>query len=442
MRMNTSTMKMRRLCYGSLIFAVFLFATSASVLVYAQAGLNDFPPETNIKFTSERQFEIPEKNSTINFSSGGSYANATLTDGVWDFSGLFVTGGLSMLPNTNGVKFSASAANSKVTINHLDVLNLVPPDPGSLEYTVNGVGSQTFNLQYRRLELIVYRVEIDGEAKAKDDGWTLSTDGWITVTTARSKVTVQWAEPSITSFPIWTSFQLPATNGSVIFASKGTYLGDPRQENNTWYFQNLSLNDSEPRGIPLWNLAIASQNCNVTVKGYDPAGLTGLTNVAAWLNYSVTGPEGASQKVNLNYGSLNGVGPYKEMNYTIIIDGENRTEGDGWVLLNDGWINITGAGATSNVNIYFPPDTSMNGLPLPGVPTIYAPVPTVTSSPIITPSFSFPTSTARSESDTDAAFFGLEPSAKDFPLYVAAVVIIAVLLVAAMVAVKKKRPAY
>ena len=411
--------------------AVFLFAVSVSVLVHAQAGLNDFPPQTNIKFTAERQFEIPERNSTISFSSGGSYANATLTDGIWDFSGLFVTGGLSMLPNTNGVKFSVSATNSDVTVTHLDVLNLVPPDPGKLEYSVNGVGSQTFNLQYRRPELIAYGVEIDGEAKTKGDGWTLSPDGWITVTTAKSKVTVQWAEPSINSFPIWTSFQLPATNGSVIFASQVTYLGEPRQENNTWYFQNLSVNGSAPRGIPMWNFAIAAQNCNVTVQGYDPAGLTGLTNVAAWLNYSIAGPAGASQRVNLNFGSLNGVGPYKGMNYTIILDGENRAEGDGWVLLKDGWISVTGA--SSNVSIYFPPDTSMNDAPPPGLPT---PVPAITSSPNPTPASSVPTSTASSESNPGTALFGLKPSVS---VYIVLGVILAVLAVAAVVTVKMKR---
>ena len=105
---------------------------------------------------------------------GGSYANASIDNGTWNFAGLFVNGGASALPDIMGVGFSVSAQNCNVTITHLDALNVVPPFPGELDYTVAGVGSQSFNLHYSNYGLLNLTVYIDGVAEPQNSGWAIS----------------------------------------------------------------------------------------------------------------------------------------------------------------------------------------------------------------------------------------------------------------------------
>jgi hypothetical protein len=133
-------------------------------------------------------------------------------------------------------------------------------------------------------------------------------------------------------------------------------MGTASLTNNVWYFQNLAVNGSTPNGIPLWDFAVSAENCEMTITSYNPGALTGRTNVAAWLNYAVAGV--GTQAVNLNYGSgVISIVP----NCIVCIDGENRTQGDGWSLLDDGWVIVTGA--ASNVSIYYPPIPAPNTLP-------------------------------------------------------------------------------
>ena len=106
-----------------------------------------------------------------------------------------------------GVGFSVSAQNCKVTITHLDALNVVPPFPGELDYTVAGVGSQSFNLHYSNYGLLNWTVYIDGVAKPQNNGWTVSADGTLTITGAVSDVSIHWAEASLTAFTSTDSFR-------------------------------------------------------------------------------------------------------------------------------------------------------------------------------------------------------------------------------------------
>jgi len=341
----------------TLICTAVLFVSSSLLFVQAQNATNAFPPTTNINFTSATQFPIPTLNSTVSFSPGGSYANAIVDNDTWNFTGLFVNGGTSALPDIMGVGFSVSAQNSDVTITHLDALNVVPPlFPGELDYTVAGVGSQSFNLHYSNYELLSWTVYIDGVAKPQNNGWTVSADGTLTITGATSNVSIKWAKVSLTAFTPSDKFANPTENSTVNFGYNGTYMGTASFTNNVWYFQNLAVNGSTPSGIPLWDFAVSAENCEMTITSYNPGALTGRTNVAAWLNYTVAGV--GTQVVNLNYGSgVISIVP----NCTVCIDGENRTQGDGWSLSEDGWVTVTGA--TSNVAVYYPPIQAPNTLP-------------------------------------------------------------------------------
>jgi hypothetical protein len=406
---------------ATLIGTIFLLLISSSFAVYGQeGGLNDFPPENNITFTSEKQFAIPSSNSTVAFASGGSYANASLEGGVWDFSGLFVNGGLSVLPNTNGVNFSVSANNSEVTITHLDVLNMAPPAPGRLDYSVSGVGSQAFNLHYARLGLIDWTATIDGVVKAKGEGWTVTSDGWLTVTDAASTVSIQWEQAPTVAFPAAETFPIPDLNSTICFAYDGTSWGEPSLTDNTWIFQNLIVNETQTSGV-MWSLGVSAQNCNVTVTGYNPGGLTGFTHVATWLNYTVSGV--GSQTMNLNYGTINEL-----QGVVVCVDGQNRTEGNGWTQ-NDGWITVTKA--TANVSIYIPP-VSYDWLPTPGTVASYAAVPTTTPSATETPT------TTTNDWNNRTSSIGFSPNSFGGPVILALVAVLCTVVAGVLIMVRRK----
>jgi hypothetical protein len=165
-----------------------------------------------------------------------------------------------------------------------------------------------------------------------------------------------FAQTAITFSP-QNTFQTTQTNGAISFAYNGSYT-DARLENDTWLFQNLIVNNYTLSNIPAWCLAISAQNSNITITSYSPGALTGLTDVASWLNYTVMG--NGTQTANLDYGYSNY--GYKNVpvsfSFSVYVDGVNRTQGDGWVVSNDGLLTISGA--TSNVSIYYPPNTWMD----------------------------------------------------------------------------------
>ena len=218
-------MNQKSLLTSTALICVFVMLVSSSSFAQAQNTTNAFPPTTNINFTSATQFPIPTYNSTVSFAPGGSYTNASLDNGTWNFDGLFVNSGTSALPNIMGVGFSVSAQNCNVTITHLDALNVVPPFPGELDYSVAGGGSQTFDLHYPDYGLLSWIVYIDGVAEPQNNGWTISADGTLTITGAVSDVGIHWAEASLTTFTPSDSFAIPAYNSTVNFAYSGTYLG-------------------------------------------------------------------------------------------------------------------------------------------------------------------------------------------------------------------------
>ena len=324
--------------------------------IEAQNPFDTSPPSTNTMFDSTTKFSIPSGNGTVSFTSGGSYANATLNGNIWDFTGFYSTAGSSALPNIFGVRFSVSAKNCDVMVTHLDILNVVPPFPGRLDYAVSGVGNQAFNLHYSNLRLLNWTVFIDGATKLEGKGWAVSPDGWLNVTAANANVSIQWKKVSTIAFSEKDNFAMPSWNSSINFSSGGAFLGKPSFVNKTWIFQNLALAGSIQNGIPLWNFKVSAQNSNMTISSYNPGAFFGTVNGSAWLNYTVVGV--GSQNISLGYGNGNGgLGPY------VFIDGENRTQGNDWFIMDDGWLAITGA--TSNVSIYYPPNAALYNWPPP-----------------------------------------------------------------------------
>jgi hypothetical protein len=227
-----------------------------------------------------------------------------------------------------------------MTITRLDVLNVFPPSSGWLESTVAGVGAQTVNLHYAQNAWLSYTVYVDGAAKAQNDGWSVTEDGWLTVTGATSNVKIQYERASV-NLTAADAFTIPTCNSSINFAFTGAYVY-ASLENDTWRFQNLFMNENKPTyGVPTWSLGVSAQNCKVTITSY--RALVGTDQ--GGLSYTVTGV--GKQFLKLDYDRSNNY----PLNYTVYVDGVAKAQNDMWTLSNNGWLTITGA--TSNVSISF-----------------------------------------------------------------------------------------
>jgi hypothetical protein len=165
-------------------------------------------------FTPATQFTIPASNGTITFATSGSYETASLNNNTWNFVGfaLNTTGGLTLLPGLGNNEFSVSAINCNITIIGPTYLNGLPPVPGWLNYTIVGVGTQAFNMYYERNMyfnehgvIAEWTVYIDGVNRAQNDGWTITSDGWLNITGATNSVSIHtdnigWVEAKIRDF--------------------------------------------------------------------------------------------------------------------------------------------------------------------------------------------------------------------------------------------------
>jgi hypothetical protein len=341
---------------GKICFTIFLIAFLVLPTVLAQDD-TDYTV-----FTPQDQFLIPKYSSAISFAAGGSYGNTSLIDNIWHFTKLILTNATNIFPSFEGIRFSVSAQNCNLTITRIDTLNVFPPSSGWIEYKVSGVGNQSLNLNYSYEGWLSYTVYIDGEEKAQNDGWTVTKDGWITVTGATSNVRIHYGCASGTFTPADT-FDIPEYNTSINFAFDGSYVYT-NFENSTWRFQNLIVNDYVTPNAPTWYLRMSALDCNVTITSYCAPYANGKD---VWINYTVTGV--GTQAIDNNYDRL---GRWEITNYTVIIDRTEEAENDGWTVSDDGWLIVTGA--TSNVTIIYkyvqvgePPPHS--GEPLPdGIP--------------------------------------------------------------------------
>ena len=313
-----------------LVPALFsVFAIASSIPVYG-ADI----------FTQETQFYIPEYNSYITFAMEGSYTNASLIDNIWHFTGLKFEGANSIFPTTPGVDFSISTQNCNLNITRFDMLFVLPPSSGWIEYSVSGVSNQTINIHYREPRWLTYTVYIDGEEKAQNDGWTISDDGWLTIKDARSDVKIYYEQAS-RKMKSGDVFVIPEDNSSFTFEFDGTYVY-AILAGNIWRFQNLIVDDHARINLPIFYFAISAHNCNVTITRFYPIHVS--SGVKPFINYTVTGL--GNQTFDNNWESTGGW-----INYTVIIDGIERVENDGWIVTNERWVTVTDV--KSNASIFY-----------------------------------------------------------------------------------------
>ena len=145
------------------------------------------------------------------------------------------------------------------------------------------------------------------------------------------------------SFSPADKFSIPAYNGTISFAVNGVY-SNATLANNSWIFTNLRLNGS----LPIENLEFSAQNCNVTIFSYQAFNLTGLNMLL--LSYVVEGK--GEQILNFGFGSQEGGGVSTSAEWNVVFGTRLVTnEGEGWNLLPNGTLIVTGASENENVTI-------------------------------------------------------------------------------------------
>ena len=142
-------------------------------------------------------------------------------------------------------------------------------------------------------------------------------------------------------------FSIPAYNGSISFAVKGTY-SKATFENNSWVFTNLNLTNLQTNSQPLENLKISTQNSNITILSCLTSNNTSFQSER--LRYVVEGQ--GKQIVNLGLGPKSGD---PSLSFEWIVSANNHTffaEGDVWSLSHDGTITVNGASGNVSITHY------------------------------------------------------------------------------------------
>ena len=141
--------------------------------------------QTEQTFTPETKFESPNFNSTIRFAARGTYEQATLENGTWNFVHLHLAN--SQQPEK--LNLTITVQDSNVTILSYQRFNSTLWG-SRLTYTVVGKGKQTFNFDLgSRGE---WSVTFNRVYANENDGWRLSPDQTITVTGATRNATLTY----------------------------------------------------------------------------------------------------------------------------------------------------------------------------------------------------------------------------------------------------------
>ncbi len=131
-------------------------------------------------------FEIPAQSGTISFEANGTFEEAHLESGAWEFVNLWFRD----FPQQEKLNLTVAAKDSDVTItSYRLVRSNTSLGNMRIRYTVVGQGKQTFNFGAIPKSGI-WNVVIDGVFLGQENGWTVSDQGTVTVTGAASQSNV------------------------------------------------------------------------------------------------------------------------------------------------------------------------------------------------------------------------------------------------------------
>ena len=138
--------------------------------------------QSDVSFTPTDKFEIPASNGVITFAFNGTYTKASLVNDTWAFVNLCLNYSQPL------EKLEVSAQNSNVTI--ISYLKFNATFRGVLlSYRVEGQGKQTFNIGLPLTEG-EWSVLLEDDFKGEGDGWHAAPDATLTITDAKSAVTI------------------------------------------------------------------------------------------------------------------------------------------------------------------------------------------------------------------------------------------------------------
>ena len=140
-------------------------------------------------------------------------------------------------------------------------------------------------------------------------------------------------------------FNIFQSNGTISFSVSGTYE-QASLENGSWTFVNLHLSNSQQ--IQRLNLTFSAENSNVTITTYRTYN---VTYSGVMLRYLVSG----HGKQTFFFGSIPKVGEWS-VNLNRVYVGPN----EGWTVLPNSTIIITGAITNASISFYTVPDAFGN----------------------------------------------------------------------------------
>jgi hypothetical protein len=149
-----------------------LVAFSVCSAAYAQTGT---------AINSDDQFLLPENGGSIGFMGPWTYENAALENGTWAFTNLqFVyLGNVQTL-----LSLQVSTQQSNITL-YLHRTSNTSLSAIVLRYSVAGQGVQAFNFGHVPKDG-EWSLSLNGVIAGRYDGWSVSSDGTVTVNCASS----------------------------------------------------------------------------------------------------------------------------------------------------------------------------------------------------------------------------------------------------------------
>jgi hypothetical protein len=137
-------------------------------------------------FKPTEKFSIPDYNGSISFGIEGTYTQANLENGMWNFINLrFNTN-----PQQESLNLKASAHDSNITISlYRAVRSNTSLGSIRLRYTVEGEGKQSFNFGTIP-EGGIWNVIFDSVFRGQYDGWNVSDEGTVIIDGAVSNANV------------------------------------------------------------------------------------------------------------------------------------------------------------------------------------------------------------------------------------------------------------
>jgi hypothetical protein len=151
-----------------------------------------------------------------------------------------------------------------------------------------------------------------------------------------------------TLFSPANTFNIPETNGSIIFGVNGSYT-DAALQNGTWIFTTLHLNNANT-SLDTFKASIQNSIVNITLcQKYT---VTNVTITLARLRYTVVG--NGTQTFNFGLDLKGG-------DWVVSVNGHFLLENDGWQSSPDGTLIVTGA--TGSVSISYSIYPSAFGVP-------------------------------------------------------------------------------